>query len=311
MINFPKNVLSESFPIFQKLPPSMTSIRERKVLKYFARCLYSGAGEIVDLGSGVAGTVYPFALGLSKNQQVLEKKSRIYAYDAFTTPKQKVVARGGQIYFSNTREAQKQDSYLHIFQKNCKTLIDYVNVCDGDITTLSWVHKPIEIIHIDIAKKLKVWQHVVKEFFPDFCVNQTIVVNQDFSRSRLPWLIYSTGIILPYIELFDHVIDGVIYFKIIQEIPSVILSKLAEDDFSIAEKIDAVNKITEVLDDCIFVGNINKDLMKGLMELAIAYIYYYFGNKETSSTLAESLKNNRALVRNYSGFFRELGVSLD
>ncbi|NEP87624.1 MAG: hypothetical protein F6K18_12800 [Okeania sp. SIO2C2] len=108
----------------------MTSIREIKVLKYFARCLYSGAGEIVDLSSGVAGTVYPFALELSKNQQVLEKKSRIYAYDAFTTPKQKIAARGGQIYFQNTREAQKQDSYLHIFQKNCKTLINYVNVCD-------------------------------------------------------------------------------------------------------------------------------------------------------------------------------------
>lgn len=105
-------------------------------------------------------------------------------------------------------------------------------------------------------------------------------------------------------------IDGVIYFKITQEIPSVILGKLAEDDFSIDEKIDAINKITKVLDDCIFVGKINKDLMKGLMELGIAYIYYYFGNKQISSTLAEALKNNNALVRNYSGFFRELGVPL-
>ncbi|WP_426543194.1 hypothetical protein [Dapis sp. BLCC M126] len=311
MINFPNNILSESFPIFEKLPPSMTSIRERKVLKYLARCFYSGVGEIVDLGSGVAGTVYPFALGLSKNQQVLEKKSRIYAYDAFTTPEQKIAARGGKKYFQNTGEAQKQDSYLHIFQKNCKTLIDYVNVCDGDITTLSWINKPIEIIHIDIAKTLKVWQHIAKEFFPNFCVNQTIVIHQDFHRSRLPWLIYSTGIILPYIELLDQVVDGVIYFKITQEIPSVILGKLAEDDFSIDEKIDAINKIIEVLDDCTFVGKINKDLMKGLMNLGIAYIYYYFGNKQTSSNLAEELKNNKTLAQNYPGFFRELGVSLN
>lgn len=162
MINFPKEVFSESFPMFQKLPPSMTSIRERKVLKYFARCLYSGRGEIVDLGSGAAGTVYPFALGLSKNQQVLEKQSRIYAYDAFTAPEQKIAARGGKIYFKNTKENQQQDSYLHIFQKNCKDLIDYVNICDGDIIKLSWANKPIEIIHIDIAKKLKTWQHIVK-----------------------------------------------------------------------------------------------------------------------------------------------------
>ncbi|WP_124143076.1 hypothetical protein [Okeania hirsuta] len=175
---------------------------------------------------------------------------------------------------------------------------------------MSWQHKPIEIIHIDIAKKLKVWQHIVKEIFPHFCVNKTIVVNQYFYRSRLPWLIYSTGIILPYIEFLYHVIDGVIYFKIVQERPSFILGKLAEDNFSIAEKIYAINKITEVLDDCIFVGNINKDLMKGLMELAIAYIYYYFGSKQTSSTLAESLKNNHAIVKHYSGFFRKLGVSL-
>ncbi|WP_287521445.1 hypothetical protein [Okeania sp. SIO2C2] len=50
--------------------------------------------------------------------------------------------------------------------------------------------------------------------------------------------------------------------------------------------------------------------MKELMELAIDYIYYYFGNKQTSFALAESLKKNHAIVRYYSGFFRKLGVSL-
>src|SRR5262250_2891759 len=61
----------------------MTSTEEQTYFRRYARDMYSGVGEIVDLGCWLGSTTIPLAQGLFKNINVSTKGKRIHAYDLF------------------------------------------------------------------------------------------------------------------------------------------------------------------------------------------------------------------------------------
>lgn len=308
--------INEAFSDRKRLPPSMTSLEERKVLKYLTSKLYQGRGEIIDLGSGVGGTVYPLALGLDRNQLVSSKHQRIHAYDLFTPPRQNIKSRGAKLYFSQKDDLDKnnfdcfRNSYLDIFQNNCEKYLNYIEIHDGNITELSWNKKPIEIIHIDIAKNINIWRHIVEIFFDSLIPNKSIIIHQDFERARLPWLMYSLGLMLPYIELLDPVVNGTLYCKLVKPLPQEIIDRLKLDNFSVEQKIQFITDVISAMKNLKFYGSINYELMQDLKDLAIAYVYFYAGEKKQSLLELERKKSKKYLVRRFPEFFKEIEKSL-
>ncbi len=61
----------------------MISEYERAFLHYYAQQKYSGAGEIVDLGTWLGSITNSIAKGLSENKKIQNKNKRIFAYDLF------------------------------------------------------------------------------------------------------------------------------------------------------------------------------------------------------------------------------------
>ena len=295
-----------------KLPPSMTSLEERKVLSYLAEKYYQGQGEIIDLGSGIGGTVYPLALGLHNNKLVSSKHQRIHAYDIFTPLDKSITARGSTLYFSQKNSNNKvkfsfkNDSYLDIFVENCQNYSDYIKINDSDITLLTWNKKPIEIIHIDIAKTIHIWKHLVGEFFDSLIPGKSIIIHQDFKRVRLPWLIYSMGFILPYVQLIDPVINGTLYCRLIKPLPQKLIDYLKLDDFSIEQKIQSIIDMTTAMKEMKFYGSVNYELMQNLKDLAIAYVYFYAGEQKQAILQLEKQKSNKYLVWRFPEFFQEI-----
>src|SRR5687768_8016221 len=61
----------------------MTSIEEQNYFRRYTQDIYSGVGEIVDLGCWLGSTTIPLAQGLRKNYKISTKGKRIHAYDLF------------------------------------------------------------------------------------------------------------------------------------------------------------------------------------------------------------------------------------
>lgn len=303
-----ENSLNQS----DKLPYSMTSLEERKVLSYLAEKYYHGQGEIIDLGSGVGGTVYPLAFGLHNNKSVSYKHHRIHAYDIFTSLGKGIKARGAELYFSQKSFKNKvkfsfeNDSYLDIFVDNCQNYFDYIKINDGDVTLFSWDKKPVEIIHIDIAKTIHIWKHLVGEFFNSLIPGKSIIIHQDFTRVRLPWLIYSMGFILPYVKLIDPLINGTLYCRLIKPLPQKLIDRLKLDNFSIEQKIQSIIDMITTMKEMKFYGSINYELMQNLKDLAIAYVYFYAGEQKKAILQLEKQKSNKYLVWRFPEFFQEI-----
>lgn len=65
----------------------MTSSEEQNYFKRYAQDIYSGVGEIVDLGCWLGSTTIPLAQGLRENFNMSTKGKRIHAYDLFVWEK--------------------------------------------------------------------------------------------------------------------------------------------------------------------------------------------------------------------------------
>src|SRR5436853_7107707 len=61
----------------------MTTLEEQAYFEDYARSIYTGAGEIVDLGSWLGSTTISLARGLADNPSVEARRKKIHAFDQF------------------------------------------------------------------------------------------------------------------------------------------------------------------------------------------------------------------------------------
>ncbi len=286
------------------IPYSQVSTWELRFLFLLGRHRLTGRGQIVELGSGGGGSTYALALGLRQNPAFDPETDRLHAYDFFRVGKGTFAS---EKFFSAGVAPDDSNSFLDDFKDKLKPFIDFVELHPGDIwqTSDPEDRRPIEFLHVDIAKTARVFRCVAERFLPRLEPG-SVLLHQDFASPRLPWLHYSTGLLLPYIEIAGPPIRSTLAFEVVRPIPQDVLRAIAEDSFSTDEKLALMTDVQEVLDRD-HTGGIP---FKAVIELAKAYVAHYEGDHRRAWRIAEPLVSDAYLARTRKDHFAQLEKAL-
>lgn len=160
---------------------------------------------------------------------------------------------------------------------------------------------PISFLHVDIAKTARVFRCVAERFLPRL-VPGAIMLHQDFASPRLPWLAYSTGALLPYLDLAAPPIRSTLVVQLQSAVPADLLDRIAADDFTVDERLAMITAVQQRLD---------RDLTGGIpfpkvLELSKAFVCSYAGQHDRAWELAAPLRTEPYLARYRADHFSQL-----
>jgi hypothetical protein len=274
----------EGIPEFPVL--SLTKVEERRILYSIVRHWYQGKGDIADLGSYLGGTAYPMALGLRDNPRLeeVQRLGRIHCYGMYGD-----LSVHGRFPADAVARlvppGTKHD--LELLYHTLAPFKDYINVYPGDFMKLNWPGAPIEIAHIDIAKSRKLWAHSWDVIQRYGLVGDTICIQQDFGVSKLPWLTYGLAVLAPYIEIYDAVVRGALYFRLVAAPPAAINAKIAKDDFTMQERLDLIAQMSELVSANTRSVGLPHSFIEETARLKSAYCHFWFGDKRDALPMLE------------------------
>lgn len=178
--------------------PGMISEEEKKYYKWFGQ-LYTGGGEIVELGPWLGCSTFYILEGLRQNVHFKGKK--LHVYDDF-------VWRSGwmdQSYLGNDGPQDHED-FKYLFDKFTESMKDFIvvnrrrlstgeleedwgeiaNPYDKiiDIPPLRWQNNPIETLFVDVGRTIDVNEAWWRVFFPYFIPNKTLIIMQDWQTHK-------------------------------------------------------------------------------------------------------------------------------
>jgi hypothetical protein len=159
----------------------MTCKEEQKYFRHYARTLYTGAGEIVDLGCWLGSTTIPLAQGLRRNPRGTGR--HIHAYDLFVWQKWMDPFLPGC-----ARNYRVGESFLDEFHARTRAYADRIKAHPGDLRRLGWNGGPIEFLLVDAMKNWELAAFVVAHFFPNLTPGSGLVVQQDFKHYYTSWV---------------------------------------------------------------------------------------------------------------------------
>ncbi|WP_406423652.1 class I SAM-dependent methyltransferase [Streptomyces sp. NBC_00873] len=287
------------------IPYSQVSAWELRFLYLLGRHRLTGEGKVIELGSGGGGSTYALALGLQENPDFDKKTNKLHAYDFFRVGKGTFAS---EKFFSAGAAPEDTNSFLDDFKDKLKPFINFIELHPGDIwqTSDPEDHSPIEFLHVDIAKTARVFRCVAERFLPRLEPG-SVLLHQDFASPRLPWLHYSTGLLLPYIEIAGPPIRSTLAFEVIKPIPQDVLRAIAEDAFDTDEKLKLMSAVQDVVDRDYTDGI----PFKAVIELAKAYVAHYEGDHPRAWKIAKPLTSNEYLSRTRKDHFAQLEKALN
>jgi hypothetical protein len=161
----------------------MTSSGEQNYFRHYAQDIYSGAGEIVDLGCWLGSTTIPLTQGLRKNQHMSMKEKRIHAYDLFVWEKwMDPHMRGCR------KEYSPGENFLEEYKARTHNYSDLIKIYPGDLQQIGWIGKPIEFLLVDAMKSWKIAEYIVKHFYPCLLPGKSLLLHQDFKHYYTSWI---------------------------------------------------------------------------------------------------------------------------
>jgi hypothetical protein len=196
-------------------------------------------------------------------------------------------------------------SFLDAFRRNLGRHLDYCVVHEGDIRSSSARIGPIEVLFVDIAKTLSTFRSVVERFYGDLIPERSLLLHQDFSRPRLPWLHYSTAFLLPYFEIVAPPVDSTLVLRLVRGISSHALGRLRDDDFGIDEKVRLITRLDLAL------GRVIRDdeqraRWRAILGLAKAFVFYWDGEFGEAERRASRLEGHPYLSATFGFMFEEI-----
>ncbi len=159
----------------------MTSKEEQKYFRHYAQALFTGSGEMVDLGCWLGSTTIPLAKGLVRNPRGAGRQ--IHAYDLFTWQKWMDPFLPGC-----AREYRVGESFLEEFHGRTHAYADRIKVYPGDLQQIGWNGAPIEFLLVDAMKSWELAASVVQHFFPKLIPGCGVLVHQDFKHYYTSWV---------------------------------------------------------------------------------------------------------------------------
>jgi hypothetical protein len=163
----------------------MTTIEEQNFLENYASTLFSGKGEIVDLGCWLGSTTIPLAKGLSQNNRERAKLRKIHSFDLFRWEDyMEDCVRGTSIH----ARFHQGDSFLEEFLERIAPWSNLIKIYPGDLHQTSWNGEEIELLLIDAMKSWELSRDILKNFFPFLIPGTSYMFQQDFAHYYTSWI---------------------------------------------------------------------------------------------------------------------------
>jgi len=163
----------------------MTSLDEQAFFEEYARSIYTGAGEIVDLGCWLGSTTIPLARGLSANPSAQASRKKIHAFDIFRWE----AWMDDWVRGTNLEARYKPaESFLDEFKKRIAPWADQIQVYAGDLCRTGWNGGDIEFLLIDTMKSWELANTIVSTFYPQLIPKKSYILHQDFAHYYTSWI---------------------------------------------------------------------------------------------------------------------------
>jgi pentatricopeptide repeat protein len=163
----------------------MTSKTEQDYFTRYGREIYTGAGEVVDLGCWLGSTTIPLVEGLLKNPAFAEGSKKVFAYDLFIWFEWMNESTAGTNLSGKYKEG---DNFVAEFEKRTVKYSSRIEICAGDLVRLGWNGKPIEFLLIDAMKTWELANGIVRHFYPALIPQSGMILHQDFAHHFAPWI---------------------------------------------------------------------------------------------------------------------------
>lgn len=201
----------------------MTTKTEQDYFAGYGEKIYSGRGEIVDLGCWFGSTTIPLIEGLLKNPAFLNSNKKVYAYDLFIWYDWMNPSVTGTNLVGKYKAG---DSFLEEFKSRTARYASYIEICGGDLTQIGWSGQKIEFLLIDAMKSWELSNAILKYFFISLVPNVSYILQQDFANYFVSWIHLLQWKFRDYFELVEEVPkSSSVVFKYTKEIPRDLLSK--------------------------------------------------------------------------------------
>lgn len=192
---------------------SMLSSYELSMLFALARDVWSGQGDIVDLGCLYGLTTRCFAEGMRLNDRVADdrKAKRLYAYDLFLAQDYE--------WWTQASPTIHAGSWFPEFLDLNRADLDFIVPCPGDLAAMNWGENPIEILMVDAAKTWALNHFVISRMFPALIPGHSVVVQQDYFNFAEYWVAITMEYYADYFEPLDRVYGASATFRATRRLP--------------------------------------------------------------------------------------------
>jgi len=201
-IAFLHNVYMRAKRMFSAELLGMTSGSEQAYIANYGENLYSGVGEVVDLGSWLGSTTIPLTKGLLKNPNFRGQGRKVYAYDLFIWFDWMIPSVAGTDLAGRYTEG---DNFVDEFKRRIAPIADSVEVREGDLKAIGWHGEPIEFLLVDAMKGWDLAASIVRDFYPSLIEGRSLVFHQDFAHHFTPWIHLVQWRLRDHFEFVDEV----------------------------------------------------------------------------------------------------------
>ncbi len=223
---FIDRILGNKKPVEKSAPEfGMTCGNEQSFCRDYAKELFTGAGEIVDMGCWMGATTVSFSKGLRDNRRLAadQRRKRIHSYDLFTWHSSMDPNVRGTPLEGAFREG---DSFLPEFEKRTSKWREFFSVNAGDVNAVEWTGGPIELLFVDAMKWPNTAAAIVKKFYPHLIPGMSLVAHQDFGHFFTGWIHLIQYRLRDYFEFYKEVKkSSTVVFKLKAAIPPALLER--------------------------------------------------------------------------------------
>lgn len=217
----------------------MTTKSEQEYIAAYGEKLYTGEGEIVDLGCWLGSTTISLASGLKKNPAFTGSKRKIFAYDTFTWYESMNEPVAGTDLVGKFAAG---DSFLETYKQRTSEHASHIEIRAGDLTTIGWRGGDIEFLLVDAMKSWELANSIVRDFYPHLIPGKSLVLQQDFAHYFTVWIHLIHWKLRDYFAFeADVPYSSSVVFRNTKTIPVDLLNKkYSFSDFSDQDVKDAI-----------------------------------------------------------------------
>lgn len=225
----------------------MMTPREKGLLYWLAKEVYSGEGIIVDAGIFLGASTYAFASGFKENN-IINNSARTYAkpissYDIAiwvgSMDRYKDNPAFKELFKDNNISAG--NSFEIILQELLSDHLDVVDLRVGDIIQLAETENLVEIVFYDCLKNSERDVAAFNAFCPKFIPGKTIVVQQDYFYQSAPHHKIRQEFLSPFFTYLGHIRDSAV-FRLEQAVHKGYFTNDPVESLSLAEKLALIEQ---------------------------------------------------------------------